>query len=107
MILKKIDTCKEWLTINNLLRKIFIDQFSEIEEKFSNAEVLLAQAQKIATEKDLTLLKKQVSEETKKIEMNFKKMKKLIANNATLNDKIEESELMNYIKNAQNIINLK
>jgi hypothetical protein len=107
LILKKIDTCKEWLTINNLLRKIFIDQFSEIEEKFSNAEVLLAQAQKIATEKDLTLLKKQVSEETKKIEMNFKKMKKLIANNATLNDKIEESELMNYIKNAQNIINLK
>ncbi|MHA1991350.1 MAG: tetratricopeptide repeat protein [Candidatus Hodarchaeales archaeon] len=79
-------------------------KFAVIEEKFSDASDLLEKAKKLSAEKDLTLLKEQVSVETKKIKVNFKKMEELIAINATFKEKIEKSELMDYIKNAQKIV---
>ena len=76
-------------------------QLSEVEGKFEMAEAILEEALIIAKEKNQNFLFEEIMELKAQMIIEFQEIKELMDNNASLNQRVEKSNMMEYLKKAQ------
>ncbi|MFX0208072.1 MAG: tetratricopeptide repeat protein [Candidatus Hodarchaeota archaeon] len=91
------------LQINLLM---FQAQFEAIDGNLQIALELLNQAKKIAEERNLGLLAKQVMAEQLQLEAEMEKWLDYIQRNVSLQERLEQAHIEHYIKGAQKLVNL-
>lgn len=79
-------------------------QLAHIDGKFSNSEELLDQAASLAVEKNLGALLKEVEMVNDELKSNIERMQQLLNQNADFTEKLKHSNIMLYIKKAQEVI---
>ncbi|MFX0063581.1 MAG: tetratricopeptide repeat protein [Candidatus Hermodarchaeota archaeon] len=110
-ILKILDETKRFA--HKYYQTNFLVQFSVIEAKLlliqgklQEANELLENLAQQAEVVNIPRLKKQVEKELLAIENTFSLWKKLITDNVSLREKIEQSELISYIKSVRKVVEL-
>jgi hypothetical protein len=78
-------------------------KFALIEGNITTAIQLLDQAKAIAEKSGLTSLLNQAQQEKQTVVKDINELRKMIENNATITERIEKLELMEYLQEAQKI----
>ena len=81
--------------------KLVKAQLEAINGKFDNAETILTEAMEQAQTIGHMGIIKEIMDTSKSINEDFNEMKALINENASFNERLEKSKLMNYIEKAQ------
>ncbi|OLS25625.1 MAG: Photosystem I assembly protein Ycf3 [Candidatus Heimdallarchaeota archaeon LC_3] len=77
-----------------------------VEGNISKAEQLLEQANITAKEKGLNLLEKNVANEKRKLESQYDEWKKMIEENASFGERLEQARLSAYLKEAAKYVSV-